>query len=263
MSRYYGIGSVNQHIIDDEMELRERRPLLNTIELDDNYDPKMKTNIRSNRYNPFKGNMSTKTKIAVGAGAVTGGAILAGVAADAISTKIHNDFYNSPRGKYMESRGYTYGTWTMQDWHNERTKDVSVRGEWNRIHDKYIDIMMNIKTSKEKNEWEEFFTEETGHEGWFKKYPHMGPGNKIKESALNELDNIAREHDIAYKNAITDADVYEADKIFLSAIDKYKSTSWTDSGIKLLAKTGINLKTSVEQTLDKVLYPPGLVKTTG
>lgn len=94
-----------------------------------------------------------------------------------------------------------------------------------------------------------------GHEGWFKNYPHVGPGNKILPEATNPIDNIAREHDIAYGKAKTKEDIYKADQEFLNKMSEIDSKSWSDTGVKSIAKLGIKGKTVIEQTLGRVIYP--------
>lgn len=98
------------------------------------------------------------------------------------------------------------------------------------------------------------------HTGWIRDYPHMGPGNDILPAALNELDDIARKHDIAYHNAKTWNDIYKADQEFIYWIGHYTPDKWKDFAVKHVGKLGIQIKHSVEKYLTGVIYPRGLSK---
>ena len=94
-----------------------------------------------------------------------------------------------------------------------------------------------------------------GHDGWFKNYPHVGPGNKILSKSTNEIDEIARQHDIAYSNAKTTYDVIEADKIFLEHLSKIQPQTWGASVMKQLGLIGIGAKANIEHYTGKIWYP--------
>lgn len=98
------------------------------------------------------------------------------------------------------------------------------------------------------------------HTGWIRDYPHMGPGNDILPAALNELDDIARKHDIAYHKAKTWNDIYKADQEFIHWISHYTPDKWKDFAVKHIGKVGIQIKHSVEKYLTGVIYPRGLSK---
>lgn len=98
------------------------------------------------------------------------------------------------------------------------------------------------------------------HTGWIRDYPHMGPGNDILPAALNELDDIARKHDIAYHKAKTWNDIYKADQEFIHWISHYTPDKWKDFAVKHIGKLGIQIKHSVEKYLTGVIYPRGLSK---
>ncbi|CAH0549896.1 unnamed protein product [Brassicogethes aeneus] len=53
-------------------------------------------------------------------------------------------------------------------------------------------------------------------------YPHIGPGNPIYGSSSNEMDEIARKHDLAYLEAKSPIDVMKADEIFLNNMKAYE-----------------------------------------
>lgn len=91
-------------------------------------------------------------------------------------------------------------------------------------------------------------------------YPHIGPGNKILSKANNPLDNIARNHDIAYTNAKTAQDIIEADRIFIDSMKNQQPDTWSGSAIKHLSKAGIQIKTNIEQASGKILYPSNINK---
>lgn len=98
------------------------------------------------------------------------------------------------------------------------------------------------------------------HTGWIRDYPHMGPGNDILPAALNELDDIARKHDIAYHKAKTWNDIYKADQDFIYWIGHYTPDKWKDFAVKHIGKLGIQIKHSVEKYLTGVIYPRNLSK---
>lgn len=100
----------------------------------------------------------------------------------------------------------------------------------------------------------------TGHDGWINEYPHVGPGNKILPTANNPIDNIARQHDIAYTNAKTRQDIQTADEAFIEEMKKTSPDSWKGTGVKLASIAGIKTKSVIENTLGKTLYPAGLRK---
>lgn len=277
MARYYGIGVKPQHHGDIEMHLRERRPLLHEsvneeIELN-RLDSKVSQDLKGNKYmkketyqgtlpktNKGKfGNLKTGTKIAIGAGAITGASVLAGALGDYASREVYSNFYNSPRNDYMVKRGYEKGIWTMQDYEVEKQKDRDTVAKWDRI-----DAELQQETSKQHEKYElQRLQLDEGHEGWLSQYPHFGPGNKIRDKALNALDEIARTHDIEYGLATTNDDIFRADKKFLDALATFKSPLWYDSGVRLLGRLGIGIKTNIEQTLGKVIYPSNLNEKQG
>ncbi|CAH0562748.1 unnamed protein product [Brassicogethes aeneus] len=86
------------------------------------------------------------------------------------------------------------------------------------------------------------------------KYPHIGPGNPIYGSSENELDEIARQHDIAYKNAKSPLDILKADEIFLSDMKAYETEGIYDWIVNKISYGGIYIKHNFEKKYG-VLYP--------
>lgn len=93
------------------------------------------------------------------------------------------------------------------------------------------------------------------HDGWIKDYPHVGPGNKILPKATNNIDNIARNHDIAYGNAKTKTEIHQADKEFVKEMSKIEPKTWGESAIKHGSKLAISAKNKVEEISGHVFYP--------
>lgn len=91
---------------------------------------------------------------------------------------------------------------------------------------------------------------------------HVGPGNKILIGpARSKTDQVAKEHDIEYDTLINEAregkyteeefkqKLFDIDK---KAIDEFAKT---DDWQGFIAKWGLKLKTNIEQTLDRPIYP--------
>lgn len=97
-----------------------------------------------------------------------------------------------------------------------------------------------------------------GHEGWLNNYPHVGPGNKILSKATNAIDNIARNHDIAYMNSLTNEEIRAADREFIDAMKSIPPNTWGETAVKYAAIGGIKAKQLLEGTIGKTLYPSGL-----
>lgn len=102
------------------------------------------------------------------------------------------------------------------------------------------------------------FHEQYGHDGWLNNYPHVGPGNKILSKATNAIDNVARNHDIAYMNSLTNEQIRAADREFIEAMKAVPPNTWGETAVKYAAIGGIKAKQLVEGTLGKTLYPSGL-----
>lgn len=97
-----------------------------------------------------------------------------------------------------------------------------------------------------------------GHTGWIPGYPHVGPGNKILQKPTNEIDAVARIHDIKYDLAKTNEEIRAADREFLESMSKIEPKTWGQTAVKQTARLGIKTKQIVENTLGKTLYPSGL-----
>lgn len=85
-------------------------------------------------------------------------------------------------------------------------------------------------------------------------YPHLGPGNPIYPVSFNDIDDLARKHDIAYSKAKNYKDVQEADEQFLqdmNGIDNKTVGRWF---VKQIGIGGISVKYALERKLG-VLYP--------
>ena len=79
-------------------------------------------------------------------------------------------------------------------------------------------------------------------------YNYLGPGNRLDgKPDKNELDGIAHEHDIAFANAKSVADIKRADEVFIAKASKLGSHG-------KLAALMIKTKTMVEGALGPI-YP--------
>lgn len=84
--------------------------------------------------------------------------------------------------------------------------------------------------------------------------PHIGPGNPIYYKSYNELDEIARQHDISYSHAESPLDIYKADMKMLKQLDSYQADSIWPWFVKQIASNGIKYKHSFELQYG-VVYP--------
>lgn len=96
---------------------------------------------------------------------------------------------------------------------------------------------------------------DSGHQGWLKNYPHVGPGNKILPKATNAIDEIARTHDVAYGNAKNKEDIYKADRKFIKDMKNVQTDGIMDTSVKHISKLGIQAKNTIEEITGKVFYP--------
>ena len=92
-------------------------------------------------------------------------------------------------------------------------------------------------------------------------YNYLGPGNSISNvEPINSVDDVAREHDIAYGGSKTYEDIMNADRI---AIEKFR-IEYEKTG-KLPAKVAelvLRAKTTVEKHARHTLYPWNMPKAT-
>lgn len=85
---------------------------------------------------------------------------------------------------------------------------------------------------------------------------YIGPGNDINRGPpTNEADRIARTHDIAYSNAKTQEDVYEADRTAIGSFGK--DFIGSSSGHALAGAAGLGIKHVIERVAG-VQYPRNL-----
>lgn len=84
--------------------------------------------------------------------------------------------------------------------------------------------------------------------------PHVGPGNPVYYKAYNDLDEIARIHDIAYSNAESPLDIYKADKQMLYTLENTETNTAYEWFVKQVATYGIRTKHTFE-LMYGVLYP--------
>lgn len=84
--------------------------------------------------------------------------------------------------------------------------------------------------------------------------PHVGPGNPIYYKSYNALDDIARNHDIAYSNAQSPLDIYKADKEMLRKLEETPTDAVWPWIVKQIATYGIKFKHQFELQWG-VLYP--------
>jgi len=86
-------------------------------------------------------------------------------------------------------------------------------------------------------------------------HKNIGPGNEPDPDGVDEDDQIAYRHDIAYSKAVTQEDIREADSI---AIDEFNA-DWEKTGNihSVIGRTGIQLKHALEGQTG-VLYPASL-----
>ncbi len=83
-------------------------------------------------------------------------------------------------------------------------------------------------------------------------YNYLGPGNTTDEKGhppVNEVDQIALEHDKAYEVAVSEKDIRRADRMARKKFSKHFSVG----GIAGL--TGLSLKNFVEGVAGRTLYP--------
>lgn len=89
---------------------------------------------------------------------------------------------------------------------------------------------------------------------WIPNHPHVGPGNPIYPWAKNEVDAIARTHDIEYGAARSVWDVYKADQKFLDRMNAIKPETRSQWWAKQIGSLGIKAKYSFERRFG-VAYP--------
>ena len=82
-------------------------------------------------------------------------------------------------------------------------------------------------------------------------YQYIGPGTKLAkrlkrgDPGINQLDKLAKQHDIDYTNAKSLAEKHRADRIMVAGINNFKGKkSWTEEIVKrtIPAKLGLNLQ---------------------
>ncbi|CAH0563128.1 unnamed protein product [Brassicogethes aeneus] len=86
----------------------------------------------------------------------------------------------------------------------------------------------------------------------FPNYPHLGPGNPIFDAAANEMDNIARTHDIAYQEAKSPLDIYKADERFLRSMEGYQSKG--DETVEIAVKNKASQALDQESSGNQILH---------
>lgn len=118
-----------------------------------------------------------------------------------------------------------------------------------------IEHGLHLIEAKEKGELTLDDTKDEGHSGWVAEYPHVGPGNKILPKATNPIDNVARNHDIAYDKAKTKEEIFAADKAFKEEMNKVDTKTWKDTAVKHVSKTAISAKNKIEEITGHVFYP--------
>nr|QTZ83169.1 MAG: VP1 [Periparus ater ambidensovirus] len=93
-------------------------------------------------------------------------------------------------------------------------------------------------------------------------FKYLGPGNSLNRGPpYNHIDAAAREHDIAYTEAKTKDDVYNADQKFLSESKKHLLAGITGEGTfsdsigAAIGGVGIGTKHLIEKATNRVYYP--------
>uniref|UniRef100_A0AAU7DZS9 VP protein n=1 Tax=Mops bat parvovirus TaxID=3141925 RepID=A0AAU7DZS9_9VIRU len=160
---------------------------------------------------------------------------------------------------------------TYIQWMKSKDKDTL---EKERNSDKYKAYLKAQPTTSEDNDWifENYqFDEWINNTSHFDKnnrnkrginlalipgYPHLGPGNNIKQYPKNEIDSIAWRHDIEYHYARTPIDIQLADRRFIQRMSmlKINKTDFMNQFAKWVGYIGISAKQWIENKLG-VLYP--------
>ena len=83
---------------------------------------------------------------------------------------------------------------------------------------------------------------------------HIGPGNAILPEGSNEIDNIARAHDIAYDRASEASEIVEADEKFVNNLWDSAPRNYVETLQKYAGLIGISAKKGVEGVIG-VQYP--------
>lgn len=84
-------------------------------------------------------------------------------------------------------------------------------------------------------------------------YPHLGPGNSVaSEPSGNPVDEITRQHDLAYEKAQSVRDIRVADEHAIHSFALHVPTK--DALAAITGLTGLSLKTAVERVFGQV-YP--------
>ena len=138
---------------------------------------------------------------------------------------------------------------SMSESESEEYDDSMDEDEYEPIsYNKYIRYSVKPLTSTIKPK--------TGNKDltWIPDHPHVGPGNPIYPWAKTEIDDIAREHDIAYGIANTPWDVYEADKKFLDKMSKVEPKTANEWWAQKIGQLGINIKYGFERKFG-IAYP--------
>lgn len=79
-------------------------------------------------------------------------------------------------------------------------------------------------------------------------YSFCGPGTKLKErlergdKPVNRVDDICKNHDIAYSKSKDSVDIHNADREMIKALDDIKNPTIRERMGRAIAKTGIKTK---------------------
>lgn len=88
----------------------------------------------------------------------------------------------------------------------------------------------------------------------FPGYKYLGPGNKLDEGEpVNDVDNIARNHDFQYSAAVDKEDIFNSDK---QAISNFASSFANKPTFGAAAGVlGLGIKHLTEKSIGRVIYP--------